>query len=222
MKINAAGSPGMDIAILIYDGFTALDAVGPYEVLVCLPEAKIRFVAKDVGPKRTHTNVLSLVADYKFSDITHPDIVIIPGGTSGTLATMKDEDTLDWVRTVHESSKWTTSVCTGALILGAAGVLQGVKATTHWYARSFFSQFGTDYTNERVVRQGKVITAAGVSAGIDMALYLAGEIAGRETAQMIQLLLEYDPQPPFQTGSLQKAPANIIDLAERAAQRDFG
>lgn len=212
----------MDIAILIYDGFTALDAVGPYEVLGCLPEAKIRFVAKDVGPKRTHTNALSLVADYKFSDITHPDIVIIPGGTSGTLATMKDEDTLDWVRTVHESSKWTTSVCTGALILGAAGVLQGVKATTHWYARSFLSQFGADYTNERVVRQGKIITAAGVSAGIDMALYLAGEIAGREIAEVIQLLLEYDPQPPFQTGSLQKASANIIDLAERAAQREFG
>jgi len=211
----------MDIAILIYDGLTALDAVGPYEVLSCLPKAQVQFVAKRIGPVRAHTNALSLVADYSFDEISNPDIVIIPGGTSGTLAVMKDDRTLAWVRMVHESSQWTTSVCTGALILGAAGILQDIKATTHWHAREFLTQFGAEYTNERVVQQGKVITAAGVSSGIDMALFLAGQIAGTEVAQMIQLLIEYDPQPPFDSGSLQKASAEIIDLAKRAAEQEF-
>jgi len=211
----------MDIAILIYDGFTALDAVGPYEILSCLPKAKVHFVAKDVGPVRTHTKALSLMADFKLSDIPHPDIVVIPGGTKGTIVASKDGGILTWIRKAHESSKWTTSVCTGALILGAAGILQGLKATTHWYARDHLSQFGAEYTNERVVRQGKVITAAGVSAGIDMALHLAGEIAGKEVAQMIQLLIEYDPKPPFDSGSLMKADKSIIKLAQDAARSEF-
>ena len=211
----------MDIAILIYDGFTALDAVGPYEILSCLPKAKVHFVAKDVGPVRTHTKALSLMADFKLSDIPHPDIVVIPGGTKGTIVASKDGGILTWIRKAHESSKWTTSVCTGALILGAAGILQGLKATTHWYARDHLSQFGAEYTNERVVRQGKVITAAGVSAGIDMALHLAGEIAGKEVAQMIQLLIEYDPKPPFDSGSLMKADKSIIKIAQDAARSEF-
>ncbi|MGH7800130.1 MAG: DJ-1/PfpI family protein [Thermodesulfobacteriota bacterium] len=211
----------MDIAILIYDGFTALDAVGPYEILSCLPKAKVHFVAKDVGPVRTHTKALSLMADFKLPDIPHPDIVVIPGGTKGTMVASKDEGILTWIRNAHKSSKWTTSVCTGALILGAAGILQGLKATTHWYARDHLSQFGAEYTNERVVRQGKVITAAGVSAGIDMALHLAGEIAGKEAAQMIQLLIEYDPKPPFDSGSLMKADKSIIKLAQDAARSEF-
>ena len=211
----------MDIAILIYDGFTALDAVGPYEILSCLPKAKVHFVAKDVGPVRTHTKALSLMADFKLSDIPHPDIVVIPGGTKGTIVASKDGGILTWIRKAHESSKWTTSVCTGALILGAAGILQGLKATTHWYARDHLSQFGAEYTNERVVQQGKVITAAGVSAGIDMALHLAGEIAGKEVAQMIQLLIEYDPKPPFDSGSLMKADKSIIKIAQDAARSEF-
>lgn len=211
----------MDIAILIYDGFTALDAVGPYEILSCLPKAKVHFVAKDVGPVRTHTKALSLMADFKLPDIPHPDIIVIPGGTKGTMVASKDEGILTWIRNAHESSKWTTSVCTGALILGATGILQGLKATTHWYTRDHLSQFGAEYTNERVVRQGKVITAAGVSAGIDMALHLAGEIAGKEVAQMIQLLIEYDPKPPFDSGSLMKADKSIIKLAQDAARSEF-
>jgi putative intracellular protease/amidase len=210
----------MDIAILIYDGFTALDAVGPYEVLSRLPRAKVHFVAKDVGPKRTDTNALSLVADFKLSDISCPEIVVVPGGTAGTFAAMKDESILAWVRTVHESSRWTASVCTGALILGAAGVLRGTKATTHWYARKLLAQFRAEYTGERVVQQGKVITAAGVSAGIDMALHLAAEIAGEDIAQAIQLLIEYDPHPPFDSGSLQRASATIVGMAERALERN--
>jgi putative intracellular protease/amidase len=211
----------MDIAILIYDGFTALDAVGPYEVLSCLPNAKVHFVAKDVGPIRTHTKALSLMADFKLSELPHPDILVIPGGTKGTVTASKDESILTWISKAHESSEWTTSVCTGALILGAAGILKGLKATTHWYARNLLSQFGAEYTEDRVVRQGKVITAAGVSAGIDMALHLAGEIAGKELAQVIQLLIEYDPQPPFDSGSLKKADKSVIKLAEDAAKSEF-
>ena len=211
----------MDIAILIYDGFTALDAVGPYEILSCLPTARVHFVAKEVGPVRTHTKALSLIADFKLSDIPHPDIVVIPGGTKGTIVASKDEGILTWIRKAHESSKWTTSVCTGALILGAAGILQGLKATTHWYASNLLKQFGAEYANDRVVQQGKIITAAGVSAGIDMALHLAGEIAGKEAAQMIQLLIEYDPKPPFDSGSLMKADKSIIKLAQDAARSEF-
>lgn len=138
------------------------------------------------------------------------------------MAASEDEVILDWVRRAHETSKWTTSVCTGALILGAAGILRGLVATTHWFAREYLEKFGAEYSNERVVRQGRVITAAGVSAGIDMALYLAGQIAGKEAAQAIQLIIEYDPQPPFDSGSLEKAPAEIIELAKSAVEREFG
>jgi putative intracellular protease/amidase len=211
----------MDIAILIYDGFTALDAVGPYEVLSCLPDAKVHFVAKEPGLKRTHTKALSLSADYKLTDLPNPDILVIPGGTRGTMAAAKDETILDWVRKAHASSKWTTSVCTGALILGAAGILRGLKATTHWYTRDYLSQFGSEYANDRVVKQGKIITAAGISSGIDMALHLAGEIAGKEMAKVIQLLIEYDPTPPFDSGSLLKADKSIIEIARNAIKREF-
>ncbi len=211
----------MDVAILIYDGFTALDAVGPYEVLSCLSNAKVHFAAKEPGLKRTHTKALSISADYKLTDLTNPDIVVIPGGTTGAMAAAKDETILDWVKKAHASSKWTTSVCTGALILGAAGILDGLKATTHWLTKDYLSQFGAEYTNDRVVQQGKIITAAGVSSGIDMALHLAGEIAGKEMAQVIQLLIEYDPMPPFDSGSLLKADPSIIELAREAAKRVF-
>lgn len=211
----------MDIAILLYDGITALDAIGPYEVLRCLPGAKIHFVAKDVGPVRADSKSLSLVADYKLADVTRPEIVLVPGGTKGTLAASGDEVILDWVRRAHETSKWTTSVCTGALILGAAGILKGLVATTHWFAKEYLERFGAEYSNERIVQQGKVITAAGVSAGIDMALHLAEQIAGKEAAEMIQLIIEYDPQPPFDSGSVQKASAEIIELAKNAVEREF-
>lgn len=211
----------MDIAILLYDGFTALDAVGPYEVLSCLPNAKVHFVAKEPGLKRTHTKALSLSADYKLTDLRHPDIMVIPGGTKGTMAATEDETILDWITGAHASSRWTTSVCTGALILGAAGVLRGLKATTHWCAKDYLPQFGAEYTNDRVVQQGKIITAAGVSSGIDMALYLAGEIAGKEMAQVIQLIIEYDPKPPFDSGSILKANKLIIERARDAVKREL-
>ena len=173
----------MKIAILIYDGFTALDAVGPYEVLSCLPEAKVHFVSTELGPKRAHTNFLSVMADYTLDDISDPEIIVVPGGTKGTMVAAQDPRILSWLRKAHETSKWTTSVCTGSLILGAEGILKGLQATTHWYARDILEKFGAQYLSERVVRQGKIITAAGVSSGIDMALHLAQEVAGPEMAE---------------------------------------
>jgi putative intracellular protease/amidase len=211
----------MDIAFLIYEGFTALDVVGPYEVLSCVPEAKVHFVAKQAGPVRTHTNALSIVADLSLNEIPHPEILVISGGTKGTMAAAADENILSWIRKAHESSVWTTSVCTGALLLGAAGILKGLKATTHWYARDLLPQFGAEYVSDRVVCQGKVITAAGVSSGIDMALTLAEKIAGKEVAQTIQLIIEYDPQPPFNAGSILKADKAIVEMAKQAAQSAF-
>ena len=211
----------MKIAILIYDGFTALDAVGPYEVLSCLPEAKVHFVSTEVGPKRAHTNFLSVMVDYTLNDIPDPEIILVPGGTKGTMDAAQDPRILSWLRKAHETSKWTTSVCTGSLILGAAGILKGLQATTHWYARDILEKFGAQYLSERVVRQGKIITAAGVSSGIDMALHLAQEVAGPEMAKTIQLLIEYDPKPPFDSGSIAKAEPSIVELAKHAAQDAF-
>jgi putative intracellular protease/amidase len=211
----------MKIAILIYDGFTALDAIGPYEVLSCLPGAKVHFVSTEIGPKRAHTNFLSVMADYTLNDIPDPEIIVVSGGTAGTMAAAEDPRILTWLRKAHETSKWTTSVCTGSLILGAAGILKGLQATTHWYARDFLAKFGAQYVSERVVRQGKIITAAGISSGIDMALHLAQEVSGTEMAQTIQLIIEYDPKPPFDSGSLAKADPSIVEFAKQAADSAF-
>ncbi len=209
----------MKIAILLYDGVTALDAVGPYEVLSRLPGAELGFVAKSKGPQRTDTKCLALVADYELGEIRQPDILLVPGGTVGTLQAAEDPDILDWVKRAHETSQWTTSVCTGALILGAAGILRDLEATTHWCFKDDLERFGAVYASDRVVRRGKVITSAGVSAGIDMALTLAGEIAGVQFAQMMQLVLEYDPQPPFDAGSPAKAPAGVVAAVEQEVAR---
>ncbi len=205
----------MQIAILLYEGLTALDAIGPYEVFSRLPDATVHFVARDVGPKRTDAGSLALLADYTLVTLPHPHILVIPGGLFGTCAAMKDQQLLAWIQSAYTSSQWTTSVCTGALLLGAAGILKGRTATTHWAAQATLEHYGATYLPERFVQHGKIITAAGVSAGIDMALHLAGEIAGRETAQAIQLGLEYDPQPTFDAGSLQKASAATVSLARQ-------
>ena len=201
----------MQIAILIFDGLTALDAIGPYEVLSRVPGAEVRFVGKQRGPKRTDTGGLGLEADLAISELPRPEVVLIPGGV-GSRPLMEDPEVLDWVRAVHGNSTWTTSVCTGALVLGAAGILDGKRATTHWAFLDRLAQFGAKPIAERVVEDGKVVTAAGVSAGIDMALTLAGRLAGDQVAQAIQLGIEYDPQPPFDTGSPAKAPSELIEL----------
>jgi putative intracellular protease/amidase len=200
----------MQIAIPIFDGITALDAVGPYEVLCRLPGAQVRFAAREPGPKRTETEMLALTADHALTDVPTPDIVVVPGGF-GTRPLMRDESMLEWIRKAHAQSEWTTSVCTGSLLLGAAGVLRGLRATSHWLELDTLREFGAEPVSERVVEQGKVITAAGVSSGIDMALRLAERIAGSEVAQGVQLGIEYDPEPPFDAGSPAKAPAEIVE-----------
>ena len=199
----------MDIAIPLFDRITALDAIGPYEVLSRLPGARVRFVAVTPGPYRTDNRQLTLVADEALSAVPRPEIIMVPGGF-GTRDLMTPNPLLDWIRTAHEASEWTTSVCTGSLLLGAAGVLKGLEATTHWAALEQLRELGARPTLNRVVVQGKVVTAAGVSSGIDMALTLAARIAGDEVAQSIQLGIEYDPQPPFNAGSPETAPPHVV------------
>jgi putative intracellular protease/amidase len=207
----------MDIAILIYDRLTALDAVGPYEVLSRLPDSKTTFVAETAGLIRTDTRMLALSADAAIAEMPSPDILLVPGGP-GQVALMDDGPVHEWLRKAHETTTWTTSVCTGSLILGAAGLLEGKRATSNWQAYEELGQLGAEVVPERVVFDGKIVTAAGVTAGIDMALTLVQRIAGSELAQAIQLGLEYDPQPPFDAGSPAKAPAEIVD-AVRAYSR---
>jgi putative intracellular protease/amidase len=206
----------MRIAIPLYDRFTALDAVGPYEVLQRLPGAEITWLAAEPGPVGADTGQLHLIADAAFDEVPDPDILVVPGGT-GTNAVLDDERLVGWIRRAHETSRWTTSVCTGSLLLGAAGVLDGLEATSHWLDAPELERFGARPTGRRVVEQGKVITAAGVSSGIDMGLTLAARIAGPEVAQAIQLGIEYDPEPPFDAGSVEKAPAAIVELVRGLA-----
>jgi transcriptional regulator GlxA family with amidase domain len=202
----------MEIAIPLYDRFTALDAVGPYEVLWRLPGARVRWIGAEARPYATDRG-LQLVAEATFDDVRAPDVLLVPGGT-GTRDALGDERLVDWIRAAHATSTWTTSVCTGALLLGAAGVLAGLRATTHWAYMDDLARYGAEATSQRVVAQGRVVTSAGVSSGIDMALSLAAEIAGADVAQAIQLRIEYDPMPPFDTGSVAKAPERIRELAQ--------
>lgn len=201
----------MQIAVLLFDKLNALDAVGPYEVLRGIPGAGMCFVAAEPGPKHTECRALALVADHSLHAVPRPDVVVVPGG-SGELDARADERVLEWLRGAHDASQWTTSVCTGSLLLGAAGLLEGKRATSHWTALDALRQFGAEpVADERIVFDGKVVTAAGVSAGIDMALTLATEIAGAEVAQAIQLAIEYDPQPPHDTGSTAKAAPELVE-----------
>jgi putative intracellular protease/amidase len=206
----------MNVAIPLYDRFTALDAVGPYEVLQRVPGAKITWLAHEPGPVGTDTGQLHLVADAAFEDLPDPEIIVVPGGT-GTDDFLDDERLLGWIRRAHETSEWTTSVCTGSLLLGAAGVLDGLDATCHWLDLQDLERYGAQPTERRVVEQGKVITAAGVSSGIDMALTLVAKMAGPEVSQAIQLGIEYDPQPPFDSGSTAKAAPEIVELVRSVA-----
>jgi transcriptional regulator GlxA family with amidase domain len=203
----------VQIAIPLFERLTALDAIGPYEVLSRLPGAEVLFVAAEPGSKRTDTGALALSADRGLNEVPQPDIVVVPGGR-GTRDQPHDE-LLAWIQQAHQTSRWTTSVCTGALLLGAAGILDGLRATTHWLFFDQLREFGAEPTLERVVEQGKVITAAGVSSGIDMALRLVQLIAGDEVAQAVQLSIEYDPQPPFDAGSPAKAPQPIVELVRQ-------
>jgi transcriptional regulator GlxA family with amidase domain len=211
-QLTASEEMTMDIALLVFPRLTALDAIGPYEVLQRLPGAQVRFVGAERGAVRTEQGMLGLVADFAMGEVTSADILVVPGGI-GTRQLVADEATLEWIRAIDAGSTWTTSVCTGSLLLGAAGLLQGKRATTHWAALDLLRGFGATPVSERVVEQGKIITAAGVSSGIDMALRLAAHVAGDDIARAIQLGIEYDPQPPFDSGSVAKATETVRNLA---------
>jgi transcriptional regulator GlxA family with amidase domain len=199
----------MRVAILLFDRMTALDAIGAYEVLRFGPDAEILFVGKRKGEVRAGGGTLGLVADKDFAEVPEAEILLVPGGP-GQEDLMTDTEVHDWLRAVDRTSTWTLSVCTGSLILAAAGLLEGRKATSHWLALDQLPEFGVEPVEQRVVFDGKYVTAAGVSASIDMGLQLANRIAGDIAAQAIQLGLEYDPQPPHDAGSPNKAPAEIV------------
>jgi putative intracellular protease/amidase len=211
----------MQIAYLLYDRFTALDIIGPHDVLNSVPGNESIFVAEERGPVRNESDTLSLVADATIDEVRSPDIVVVPGGY-GNRVLLDHEPLHEWIRAVHENTTWTTSVCTGSLLLAAAGLLEGVPATSHWLARDMLAEFGAQPVADRVVQHGKIVTAAGVSSGIDMALWLVQQINGDEVAQAVQLGIEYDPEPPLDAGSPEKAPQPIVELvtAAFAAQDD--
>ena len=206
----------MNVAIPIFDRVTALDAVGPYEVLSRLPGAHVSFLGTATGTYRTENGMLGLVADATLDELPHPEVIVVPGGF-GTRELLGDESVLAWLRAGHATSVFTTSVCTGSLVLAAAGILDGLEATTHWLAMDVLAGLGAVPVSRRVVEQGKVITAAGVSSGIDMALMLAARIAGEDVAKAIQLGIEYDPEPPFESGSVAKAHPTVVEVVRAAA-----
>ncbi|MEE3049969.1 MAG: DJ-1/PfpI family protein [Pseudomonadota bacterium] len=191
----------MEIAFLLFDGITPLDAIGPFEVLGKLPGAKIRMVAKEKGEVRTKGQSLAMIADYALADVAKPEILVVPGGP-GADAMAGDGAVTDWLSRAHETTTWTTSVCTGALILGGAGVLKGLKATTHWRAMDDLAAFGAQATDQRVVRDGKVITAA-----------------GEDIAKAIQLAIEYAPEPPFDAGRYRDAPPDRVERVRSTLNR---
>lgn len=205
----------MDIVIYIYNGLTALDVVGPYEVLSRLPNANVKFVAKEKGVIVTDTHFLKLVAEYDISEIDNADILVIPGSVVGFIREAKDKALLSWIAKINLTSTWTTSVCSGSIILAATGLLKDKKATSHWGVIHLLKEYGSIPTSERYVQEDKIITAQGVSAGIDMSLYLASQIVGVEKAKAYQLFIEYDPKPPFDSGNVNQADLETIELAKK-------
>lgn len=210
----------MNIAFLFYEGMTALDVIGPHEILCRLPGAKVFRVAQQKGKVTTDSAGLVLQAEYSLSDVTDADILVIPG--AGRAATLRDvPEVLDWVRSIHAGTRYTVSICTGSLILGAAGLLSGKKATSHWAVLDRLTKWGAISQEARIVEDGKLITAAGVSAGIDMALLLTSKVAGETVAKALQLGIEYDPAPPFDSGSPKKAPIAILEALRTRMSAGF-
>jgi transcriptional regulator GlxA family with amidase domain len=202
------------IAVVLFPRLTVLDAIGPYEMLQRLPDTTLTFVGHQRGEVRSENGYLGLTVDETFAEVTNPDVIVVPGGI-GSRALLKDDTLLDWIRTAHTTSRFTTSVCTGSLLLAAAGLLDGLTATTHWGARDTLAELGAIPTPARVVEHldQRIITAAGVSSGIDMALRLAELLTDEVTAKAQQLMLEYDPQPPFDAGSPEKAGPEVMARA---------
>lgn len=215
----------MQLAIGLYDGFTALDFVGPYQVFSNLPGTEVVLCAEHEGTVTDDNGLLRLGIDQTFDDVVSPDVLLVPGGFVTRRIAAAGGAIVEWIRSAHETTTWTTSVCTGALLLGAAGLLDGRPTTTHWLAFDELSRYGAEPTAARVVVDGRIATSAGVSAGIDMALTLVDRIAGPEMSQAIQLGLEYDPRPPYDAGSPSKADPAIRDLVRAfndAAEASLG
>lgn len=203
----------MKIAILLFDNFTSLDIVGPYEVLNKIPNSQIYLVGLE---KKEYKDAygLKIYADYSLEEIKQADILLIPGGF-GIDNVLSNKEILDWIQKIDSKTKWTTSICSGSLLLAEAGLLNNKDCTTHWRRKEQSSKYNVKIKNERYVQDGKIITSAGVSAGIDMALYLVSKIAGDQTAKMIQLAIEYDPKPPFDCGSPDKVPKEMVDRLKK-------
>ena len=209
------------VAIPLFPRFTALDAVGPYEVLQRIPSMDITFVGHARGEVRSENGMLGLMVDARFEEVPEPDVIVFPGG-AGTRPLQQDERVLAWLRHAHAGSRYTTSVCTGSLVLGAAGLLDGLSATTHWACYRELAAYGAEPTPRRVVehRAQRIMTAAGVSSGIDMALRLTELLVDRTAAQAAQLMIEYDPEPPFDCGSVAKSDDTVMTrVIEYAALR---
>jgi putative intracellular protease/amidase len=212
----------MDIAIVVFSHLTALDALGPYQVLTRLPGAEVSFVADERGEVRDDIGLVAFPVERTFAEATRPDVIVVPGGTITRKMARDGHPSVEWIREVHPHTAWTTSVCTGSLLLGAADILDGIDATSHWAALDGLVDYGAHPTLERVVERGKIITAAGVSSGIDMALLLAARLAGDDVAQGIQLGIEYDPQPPFDAGSPLKAPPHVVEAVRASISKRAG
>lgn len=210
----------MHITVLLYDGFTATDCIGPHEVLASMPDATVEFVAREAGIVYNDTRSLGAVAARGIDEITATDVLLIPGGP-GDRKVREDQKTLEWIRQIDKTTQWTTSVCTGSLILGAAGLLKGKRATSYWARRDMLAEFGATPVQQRWVEDGKIITGAGVSAGIDMALYLVSKLGGQRLAEAVQLGIEYDPQPPFNMGSDANAPENLVKAIRAGMESNF-
>ena len=218
----------MKIIIYLYNGITMLDAIGPYEVLRNMTDAEVYFVAEKTGEIKADSGFININVKHSIDDsnMKDADILIIPGSTIGFMKEMKNENVLRWIKEVDKTTKWTTSVCSGSMLLASAGLLKGLKATSHWKPINLLSDFGAIPTRKRVVEQGKYITAAGVSAGIDMALDLSNKIVGEDETKAIQLIIEYDPEPIFDSGNYSNADEKIIKIAEKkltkAAKKGLG
>src|SRR6516162_9385896 len=207
-------------AFVAYPGFTALDMIGPYEVLRSLPDSDVRFVWHEPGPITADSGVLVIGATHSLAETRSPDVILVPGGPA-TPVHARDEALLDWLRQAHRTASWTTAVCSGSVILAAAGLLEGKRATSHWLAIPMLKAFGAvPVSDERIVRQDDVVTTAGVSAGLDLALWLVGQIGGEGRAKAVQLAIEYDPQPPFDSGHMSKASATTKAAATALLSKD--
>jgi putative intracellular protease/amidase len=205
----------MEIVIYLYNGVTALDAVGPYEVLSRMPDANIKFVGETKGPIVTDSHFLKLVADYEISEIERADILLIPGSLIGFVREAKKKNVRDWIKKIHQTTQWTVTVCTGSILLASTGILEGLKASSHWAVIHLLKDYGAIPTLERFVREGKIITSQGVSAGIDMSLYLASQIVGVEEAKAYQLMIEYFPQPPLDYRLMEETREETRSLARK-------